>query len=365
MTAGDATLISADNEWSPLRAVIVGRAENSAFPSEPAQMMEATMPAEHVANFRPGSPFPAEILSKAQEELDNLAAILQSEGIRVYWPKKVDWLKEGGYTGAMPRDGLLTVGNTLIEAPFAWGCRRNEINLRYVDILSELGAGGTSRICRAPQIIGRDTIYDDGKTKGFGSGSGNRNRNGHSTDSRHWVVNNSRPAFDAADFMRFGKTIIGQLSHVTDRKGVDYLQAIVPGGYSLEILETTDEHAMHNDATILPLRKGLLVYHPERTSEAALRGHDVFRDWELHAYPFAPQPREPPGPPMFMCSPWLLLNALSLDENRIMVEANDTQFASWVTEKFGMTPILCPLQHVNRIGGSFHCATVDLVRSSV
>jgi glycine amidinotransferase len=121
---------------------------------------------------------------------------------------------------------------------------------------------------------------------------------------------------------------------------------------------------MHIDATILPLRRGLMVYHPERTSEEMLRQHEVFQDWELHVYPFVPQPRQASQPPLYMCSPWLVLNALSIDENRIMVEANDSQFAAWVKGKFGMQPIMCPFQHVNSIGGSFHCATVDLVRGS-
>jgi glycine amidinotransferase len=220
-------------------------------------MIEATMPPEYCDQFKPGTPFPPEIILKAQEELDNLARILEREGIRVYRPKHVDWLRIGGYTGAMPRDGLMTVGNTLIEAPFAWGCRRNEIKMGYSDILDELSATGSSRICRAPQIIGENTIYDQRSLNGFHDGN-----SGSHFNKSHWAINNSRPAFDAADFMRFGKTIIGQLSHVTNQEGVDYLRAIVPEGYSVEILQTTDDHAMHIDATILPLRNGLLVYNP-------------------------------------------------------------------------------------------------------
>lgn len=46
-------------------------------------------------------------------------------------------------------------------------------------------------------------------------------------------------------------------------KGVDYLQSFIPGGYSIEILEVDEPHAMHIDATILPLRPGRLVYNPE------------------------------------------------------------------------------------------------------
>lgn len=349
MTIDNPRLVSADDEWSPLKAVIVGRAENSAFPSEPAHMIEQTMPSEHVENFRPSNPFPPEILAKAQDELDNFASLLQNMGIRVYRPKMVNWLKVGGYTGAMPRDGLMSVGSSLIEAPFAWKCRRHEIQLGYSDILEQLGTGSV-RICRAPVIVDDDTLYD-----GVDAPNGNGTRH-------QWAINNSRPAFDTADFMRFGKTIIGQLSHVTNMKGVEYLQSSVPEGYTVEIINTTDEHAMHIDATILPLRRGLMVYHPERISEEELRRHEVFKNWELHAYPFIPKLRQ--SPPMYMCSPWLVLNALSIDEKRIMVEASDTQFASWVREMFDMEPILCPFQHVNSIGGSFHCATVDLVRDA-
>ncbi|QSZ30047.1 hypothetical protein DSL72_004565 [Monilinia vaccinii-corymbosi] len=347
--------ISADDEWSPLKSVIVGRAENSAFPSEPEHMMAATMPSEHLEHFRPFNPFPPEILARAQKELDNFAGLLQRYGVRVYRPNKIDWLKIRGYTGAMPRDGLMTVGSVLIEAPFAWQCRRHEITLAYSDILSELANSDSAvTICRAPLITGGDTLYNGirGKSLADRQASGN-----------HWSINNSRPAFDAADFMRFGKVIIGQLSHVTNRRGVDYLRGLVPEGYTVEILKTTDEHAMHIDATLLPLRKGLMVYHPERVSEDELRQHEVFRDWELHACPVVPKPRAPPSPPLYMCSPWLILNALSLDEKRVIVEANDKEFAAWL-ETLGMEPILVPFEHVNSIGGSFHCATVDLVRSA-
>jgi len=355
MTAVRTPSVSADDEWSPLRSVIVGRAEDSAFPSEPEHMMRAVMPAEHLHHFKPLSPFPPKILARAQEELDNFADLLKKYGVRIYRPNKVNWLKARGYIEAMPRDGLMTVGSALIEAPFAWRCRRHEITLAYSDILSELGnSDSAATICRAPLITGEDTLYDGIK----GESITNRKASGH-----HWSINNSRPAFDAADFMRFGKVVIGQLSHVTNRRGVDYLRALVPEGYTVEILETTDEHAMHIDATLLPLRKGLMVYQPERVSEDALRQHEVFRDWELHACPLVPKPRQPPSPPMYMCTPWLVLNALSLDEKHVIVEANDKEFAAWL-ETLGMKPILVPFENVNSIGGSFHCATVDLVRSA-
>ncbi|KAG6063194.1 hypothetical protein E4U16_000993, partial [Claviceps sp. LM84 group G4] len=116
----------------------------------------------------------------------------------------VDWLKVGGYTGSMPRDALMTVGNTLIESPFAWACRREEVKLGYLTILSELSSGsGPARICRAPTIVGSDTIYD----QSFLNGTRGKRSANHGTFV--WSINNTRPAFDVADFMRLGKTLVG------------------------------------------------------------------------------------------------------------------------------------------------------------
>ena len=118
---------------------------------------------------------------------------------------------------------------------------------------------------------------------------------------------------------------MGQLSDVINQKGVEYLRRAVPAGYSLELLDVTDEHAMHIDATMLPPRQGPLIYNPGRVSEKALRKLELFKDWELHAYPYQPAQRE--DPPRYMTSDWLLMNVLSLDENKVVVEAGDVDFA--------------------------------------
>ncbi|RDA90224.1 hypothetical protein CP533_1069 [Ophiocordyceps camponoti-saundersi (nom. inval.)] len=339
-------LISAEDEWSPLAAVIVGRADHTAFPSEPSHVMKAVMPKTYLEEFRPMNPVPADILLKAQQELDNFASVLEKLGVRVYRPREVDWLKVGGYTSAVPRDTLIAVGNTLVESAFAWCCRHNEVRLAFSDILDQLKDSVSARICRAPLVVGRDTIY-----------------NREPDDQQQRVINNSRPAFDAADFMRFGKTIIGQLSNVTNEKGVQYLQAVLPQGYTVELLQTSKRASpKHIDSTLLPLRRGLLVYCPDRITEEDLRRHRIFQDWELHAFPFTPKQPDADSPPMYTCSPWLVLNALSLDERRIFIEERNTEFAAWLKDRFGMEPILLPFQHVMSIGGSFHCATVDLVR---
>ncbi|KAK6544738.1 hypothetical protein TWF694_001423 [Orbilia ellipsospora] len=336
--------VQADDEWSPLKAVIVGRAGRACFPAAHPEMIKATMPTEHVHRFIPKNPFPKDIIEKAEAELDFLAAILKAEGVRVYRPLSgIDWIAEGGYTGAMPRDGLISVGNTLIEAPFAWSCRSREIKLAYSQMLRQLAEEDeNARIVYRSAETFADTLINEPQD-----------------EKDQWVINNSRPAFDAADFMRFGSTIIGQYSHVTNQAGVEYLRSHLPVGYHVEMLNVNDPHAMHIDATILPLREGLLVYHPYKVTEDALRAHKVLANWNLVPFPFIPQ--APEWPPLYMTSAWLPLNALVLDGERVIVEASDERTIKFYGE-LGMKCIKCPFKHVNSIGGSFHCATVDLVR---
>ena len=50
-----------------------------------------------------------------------------------------------------------------------------------------------------------------------------------------------------------------------------------------------------------------------------------------------------------MTSPWLSLNALVLDGEKVIVEAQDTKTAQWF-ESLGMRPLLCPFKNVNSIG---------------
>lgn len=99
------------------------------------------------------------------------------------------------------------------------------------------------------------------------------------------------------------------------------------------LLEISDPHAMHIDTTILPLREGLLVYNPTKVTEAALRRHSVLANWDLRAYPFIPEGRD--DRPLYMTSPWLCLNALVLDGERVVVEAGDERTAGWY-EELGM-----------------------------
>lgn len=247
-------MVGACDEWSPLREVVVGTAYGAMFPAEGRRMVEATMPREHWAEFRPDHPFPPWIVEAAEQELQALAGLLEGMGCVVHRPRRVPWSGLGGYCAAMPRDALLVMGDRVVEAPMAWRSRRHEL-LAYWPLLQQLRRSGADWM-PAEVDLGVDPL--DG---------------GPSTGAGRWVIGEGRPAWDAADFLRLGPhTVVGQLSHVTNRSGVAHLRARLGPGVSVHLLPVDDPHAMHIDATLCPLREGLALYNPERIDPALLAG---------------------------------------------------------------------------------------------
>ena len=78
----------------------------------------------------------------------------------------------------------------------------------------------------------------------------------------------------------------------------------------------------------------------------------------------APDPDPTPGTAfesLRMCSEWLSVNVLSLDENRVMVESGQVSLAATL-RSHGFEVITCDFEHYAAFGGGFHCATVDIRR---
>jgi glycine amidinotransferase len=259
--------------------------------------------------------------------------VLTDLGVTVRRPDAVDWSSLGGHTSAMPRDCLLVAGTNIIEAPMVWRSRQNE-TIAYRRILASYADQGGIWVS-APRTDPHTLEADAGP----------------------WAINNVAPAFDAADFIRIGQDIIGQLSHVTNRAGVQWLQNYLGSDFTVTLLEFDDPHAMHIDATLLPLRPGLLLVNAERVSPRTL-DHSPLARWDRIV---VDKPRPLGSVPRFMTSGWVNMNVLSLDHERVIVESNDVELARQL-EQHGFQVMRIPFEHVNAIGGSFHCAVLDVRR---
>lgn len=344
-------VVNSHNEWDPLEEVVVGIADGAHVPAW-SPMIAATTPEDQCGFFQQlgGRPFPAEVVDAAKRDLDALAERLHREGVVVRVPvadeysrpfTTPDWESGSGLYAAMPRDVLLVVGDEIIEAPMAWRCRYFEVHA-FRPLLTEYFRAG-ARWTAAPRPTLRDEQFlPDEEAGGLAA-------------APPFMVTEYEPTFDAADFMRFGRDIFAQRSHVTNDLGIEWLRRHLGAAYTVHLLEPDDPHPMHIDATMLPLAPGKLLLNPERLPEIPPQ----FRDWDVR---FAPQPNAHGDRRLYMSSAWVSMNLLSLDERTVLVEEKETELQAML-RGWGIEPVPCPFRSFNALGGSFHCATLDVRRT--
>ncbi|MER5985802.1 amidinotransferase [Streptomyces sp. NPDC001787] len=335
--------VSSYTEWDPLREVVVGSLLGGVFPDW-QESMAHVVPESAQSVFRElgGSPLPADLLKAAEEELEGLAQVLEDHGIAVVRPDTVQhqvpfrtprWSSGGGLYAGMPRDLLMVVGDAIIEAPMSWRCRHHEVDAFRSLIKSYFRRGARWLPAPRPQLT--DELYRTGAEPG------------------EWAVTEFEPVFDAADFLRFGRDLVVQRSHVTNEFGIDWVRRSLGPEFSVTVVDTDDPHAMHIDATMAPLAPGKLLVHPERYVP-----HELFEGWEIRP---APAPTLPQDWPMYFCSPWVSMNVLSLDPETVVVERQEQPLIDALTA-WGFRCVPVDFRHVYTFGGSFHCVTLDTVR---
>lgn len=341
------------NEWDPLEEVILGVIDGAAVP-EWHLTLEATAPKDKHAYFRRrgGKSFPKSYVEAAQNELDMLASILTNAGVIVKRPEKIDhktsfntpsWRAKGGLYSMMPRDILMVVGDTIIEALMAWRSRYFEFKA-YRPLLKSYFLKGAKWLAGPkPELV--DELYD----KDFdreAPGSSNR-----------YVVTEFEPVFDTADFIRCGKDIFVQKSHVTNQMGIDWLARHIGDDYQVHVIEIADSSPMHIDASFMPLAPGKLLIHPARVKKIPKQ----FSNWEVR---HAPSPELPSSHLMYLSSSWVSMNVLMLNPTTVIVEKQELSLMK-LLEDWGFNIIPCDFRNVMRFGGAFHCVTCDIRRRGI
>jgi N-Dimethylarginine dimethylaminohydrolase len=343
-------IVNSFNEWDPLEEAILGVVDGASVPPWHVTL-KATMPTrQHEFYMRfGGKPFPQEQIEAARKELFDLAHILEAEGVTVRWPDTADfsksfstpeWASMGGLYAAMPRDGLLVIGNEIIEAPMAWRSRYFEATA-YRSLLKEYFQKG-AKWSAAPKPQLSEALYDYGYEEPTDGGA------------VKYVITEFEPTFDAADFIRCGKDIFVQRSHVTNSFGIEWLRRHLGEPYTIHELKFNDSHPMHIDASIMPLAPGKLLANPLRVDKVPT----IFKSWDIL---YAPEPCIPNDHILYMTSRWVTMNVLSLDEERVVVEKNEEPLIALLKD-WGFKPIPCSFRNFNMFGGSFHCATLDVRR---
>jgi glycine amidinotransferase len=347
--------VNSHNEWDPLEEIIVGRLEGATIPSHHISVtfnVPRALARLHalVGGFR----YPRILTTAAERELDAFIHILEAEGVTVRRPDVVDlalpyrtpdW-RSRGFAVTCPRDGVLVIGDQIIETPMAWRSRYFE-TFAYRSLFKEYFAKGARWVAAPkPQLL--DALYDEAFTLP---------RNG---EPIRYVINELEPVFDAADFVRCGRDLFVTKSNVTNDAGITWLARHLGDGYRIHRVQSRCRQPMHIDSSFMPLAPGKVLVNPEYIDVSRLPS--VLRSWDVLV---APDP-DPAGKGSWrssvsMCSDWISMNVLMLDEKRVVVEKSQISMIRKLAD-WGFEPIPCAFLNFAPFGGAFHCATLDVRR---
>lgn len=353
--------VNSHNGWSPLEEVIVGEPTHLAYHDDVsyrlffcANLTSQTPPGSTPPWIVPvDEPGEQQLREELAEDLAEFIDALVEHGVTVRRPasrpealpiRTPEWESVAGHS-VMPRDLFLVVGDELIETAPLVRSRYFETEL-YRELISEYCESG-AKWTAAPRSRLRADNFDYGYALSEGYV-------GPVPERRSY-----EPMFDGAQAVRLGRDILLNCSTENHRLGMRWLARQLGPDYRLREINVTDNHV---DSRVIPLRPGTLLLHdvvrPDQLPEF-LRGWDVVR--------YTP-PKEWLTPDAYGRRPLLAsvslgMNVLSLDEERVMVEATETDLIKSL-DAAGFTPIPVRWRHGRVIGGGFHCMTLDVRRRS-
>ena len=357
------TKVCSWNEWDPLKHVIVGRAEGTMIQA-PEPAVEREWP-EYGVPLGTYGRLPREMEDKANEQLNNFAAMLEKRGIRVDRPTPIDfsqavqtpdWKQDTMFGCMPPRDVLLTVGQEILEATMSYRSRWFEY-LVYRPLLEQYFKEDPGfRWEAAPKPRLTEHTYKKDYWTRFKTWSEEEKL--ERTQARDWVLTEAEPCFDAADVARLGRDLLVQQSTVTNAAGIRWLRGHFPN-HRIHAVIFKEDAPMHIDATFVPVRPGLALSNRLRkplTPELA----EFFKknDWEIIE---CATPAHDKKAKFSFCSVWLSMNMLILDPKTVCVEASEKAQMEQLDQR-GFEVIPVPLWDVAAFGGGLHCATADVYR---
>lgn len=335
--------VSVHTEWDQLEEVIVGTMNGAVVPRPGRDLHAVEYPGLRNIEEIPSGPYPQRVIDETNDELEALCELLTTLGVKVVRPEPrdsgipfstPDWSTEGFYDYC-PRDGLLTVGRTILETPMVLRSRHYEARA-YRSILqgySDRGAIWAS----APKPRLLDEMFDPSAEMGL-------------------RLANFEPAFDAANVLKFGTDLLYLVSDSGNELGWRWLQNFLGDSYTVHpargIYAST-----HVDSTLVPLRPGVLLTNPSRVTGDNLPA--FLADWERIECPELVDTGFTGTVPR--ASPWIGMNILMTAPGRAIVDRRQRGLMR-VLERHDVEVLPSQLTHARTLGGGFHCVTLDVRR---
>ncbi|MFJ9566861.1 glycine amidinotransferase [Streptomyces fuscichromogenes] len=373
------------DEWSPLREVVVGSAENyetherelsfdlffhdniardNAFRSEWYYPRLSARGADGKGGAGRRLPIKERYVAELNEDLEGIVKTLEGLGVTVHRPVAVDATTVEVRTPAWSasvvpplnvRDNTLILGNEVIETPPMIRSRYFETQF-LKPIFQEYFRQG-ARWTVMPRPFMTDASFDLSYVRGSATAGGPTE-----------PVEDPQPSpydtgfemmFDAAQCLRLGRDIVANVSTANHALAVDWLERHLEGRFRVHRVHHLSDS--HIDSMVLALRPGTLLV---RSEDVADRLPEALRAWDLIVPP-APESDNFPrydDDDLILTSPFIDLNVLSVDPDTVLVNDACPELMRKL-EEHGFTVVPVRHRHRRLFGGGFHCFTLDTVRA--
>jgi len=326
--------INSNNEYGKLKSVVVGTATHANFPLSDRLFQLQMSQAGWKETPPPYGPVLQQIIDETNEDLEKLVDVLVQLGVSVFRPMHINYQEHDGQYGYCPRDNLLVLGDTVIEAPMSTSARQMEMAIYATIKQGAINDGANWIAAPVPELRYKDNVHENGV----------------------FELNSTEPVFDAANICRFGKDLLYLNSSSANSKGAEWLDKATDGKYNIHITRIYD--AAHIDSTIVPISEDTLVLNGNRVTDenlpSFLKGYnkiyindDMITPQDFHEYPYA--------------SKWIAINMLAVGDGIVICDAKQPLMIETLM-KAGFTVIPMQLRHSRTLGGGFHCVTLDLER---
>lgn len=295
-----------------------------------------------------------ELIDQRNEQLDNLAKVLEGRGITVHRPDALDKIvpfttpsfRSELSSASNVRDVTWVYCNKLIETPTFVRNRYYENTLLYnvYNRAYDKGRGGQWIRCPHTELT-EDTIDL-----------------GHWGDTRDYtnIPDNFVMAIDGAQFLRIGKDVIVNINSYNQYLGYEWVKSFFPDT-NFHVLHVADNHI---DGCLICLRPGVFMVNPLYPNIRDLLPAK-FRNW-TYLYPQDLTANiDVTGMTdidiRLASSRGMDVNVLSIDEKTV-ITTDRAHGVNDLLDKNGFEVIPVKLEHGEIFAGGIHCSTLDLVR---
>ena len=359
-------MINSNNEWDPLKEVIVGNCFNANIPKLDLSIKlffhDNAYCYYRTDNYRQPI-IRQQYIEELNEDIEGFVSVLKNLGIIVYRPqelKKIQIVKTPYWeTTTVPalnvRDQFLILGNELFETSPQVRCRYFENDL-VRPIIQKQFLENDFKWTVMPKPKMTDNSFDIKYVTNQGPEYKERyTKIPNEFDSGYEMM------IDGAQFVRFNTDIIINVANRNHLLGAMWFQKHLDKKYKIHILNSAADN--HLDSYIVPLKEGVLLLRDPSFKKYLPSFLD---SWKI-LYP--PEPSDNMFPDykaddFIIGSKYIDMNMLSIDGDKIIVNSLYPEMIK-LLDKNGFTPI--PVQHRHRriFSGGFHCFTLDLNRSSI